>query len=205
MHASLRVKSDEELALEAQSGSRRCFEELTERYSAKLFHFLKQKIASDQDIEDILQETFFKLYRNILRYDPKWKFSTWIYTAANRLAISHFRSKQTRNTINLTSDPAAEVQDIPTPVSSYKNIWEKARGLKSVYYEALWLRYVEDMPSKDMAKVLKRSDVAVRLLLHRARLDLAKKLQAAEDYAKDHAHSHGRPGTSKMHVTENQR
>ncbi|MEE8378054.1 MAG: sigma factor, partial [Candidatus Aminicenantaceae bacterium] len=62
--------TDKELALEAQAGSRRCFEELAERYSSKLFHFLRPKISNVSDIEDIIQETFYKLYKNIFRYDP---------------------------------------------------------------------------------------------------------------------------------------
>lgn len=196
-------KSDEELALEAQAGSRRCFEALSERYSAKLFHFLRPKIASDQDIEDIIQETFFKLYKNIFRYDPRWKFSTWIYTAASRLAISHFRSAKNKKTARLTSDPPVEIQDDSAQDASQLNIWEKARGLKTVYYEALWLRYVENMRSEDMARVLKRSDVAVRLLLHRARLALARELRTEKDNTELYPRS--RSGASRLQVTENQR
>ena len=96
MRPSTEHISDEELALEAQDGSRRCFEELVARYSPKIFHFLQPKISSLQDIEDIIQETFFKLYRNMAQYDSNWKFSTWIYTAANRMAVSHYRTKQKR-------------------------------------------------------------------------------------------------------------
>lgn len=203
MISAYNTRSDEELALEAQAGSRRCFEELTQRYAPKLFHFLKPKFSSDQDIEDIIQETFFKLYRSILLYNPKWKFSTWIYTAANRLAISHFRSAQRKKTFPLTSDPASEITDTSSPLSPHPNIWEKARGLKSEYYEALWLRYVEEMPSREMARVMKRSDVAVRLILHRARLELAKKIQTANTYADGGSFSH--PGPPELPITENRR
>ena len=94
MISAKKQATDEELALEAQAGSRRCFEELIARYSPKLFHFLRPKIYNVSDIEDIIQETFYKLYRNIFRYDSKWKFSTWLYTAVNRQAISHFRANK---------------------------------------------------------------------------------------------------------------
>ncbi len=96
MNDTLNLNTDEELALEAQVGSRRCFEVLIARYSSKLFHFLHPKISNVSDIEDIIQETFFKLYKNILRYDPQWKFSTWIYTAVNRQPISHYRSQKNK-------------------------------------------------------------------------------------------------------------
>ena len=100
MDDKTKLTTDEELALEAQAGSRRCFEELTARYSSKLYHFLRPKISNVSDVEDIIQETFYKLYKNIFRYDPKWKFSTWLFTIATRLAYSHFRRSRSFQTVS---------------------------------------------------------------------------------------------------------
>src|SRR5512136_2067694 len=84
-------RTDEELAREARAGSRRSFEELATRYKRRLFVFLRPRLVSDQDAEDMVQETFLKLYRNIGGYDTDRRFSTWIYTSATRLAIDAFR------------------------------------------------------------------------------------------------------------------
>lgn len=193
--------TDEELAQKAQAGSRRCFEELVDRYSPKLFNFLRPKIASNQDIEDIIQETFFKLYRNIFRYDSKWKFSTWIYTAAHRMAISFYRSKDKRISKELPAFTAADPEDKVIQEVLSQNIWKKAQSLNPDHYEALWLRYVEDMSSKEIAKVMKRSQVAVRLLLHRARLNLAKQFQTDPEFEREVSNSvlEGK----KIHFEEN--
>ncbi len=169
--------SDEELVQKTKTGSRHSFEELVERYTPRLFHFLQPKIVSDQDIEDIIQETFFKIYKNISRYNPKWKVSTWIYTAAYRLAVSHFRSKKKRE------DKKMPGNKVLTPEEKYINqkknqlIWQKAKGLKPDQYKALWLRYAEGMSSKEIAKVMRRTDLAVRHLLYRARANLAELVQ----------------------------
>jgi RNA polymerase sigma-70 factor (ECF subfamily) len=60
-----------------------------------------------------------------------------------------------------------------------KNIWNVARTLKPREYEALWLRYAEDMPVKDIARAMKKSPVGVRTLLYRCRLKLGRKLKSS--------------------------
>jgi len=174
--------TDEELALEAQAGSRRCFEELIARYSSKLYHFLRPKISNVSDIEDIIQETFFKLYKNIFRYDSRWKFSTWIYTAINRQAISHYRSKKNKNIHGIPVQIDANPEDTLIQETHNQNLWVIAQNLKANQYEALWLRYVEDLPIKEIGKIMQKSHTAARILLHRARLNLGKQLQKDPEF-----------------------
>ncbi len=183
MNDTTKLTTDEELALEAQTGSRRCFEELIARYSSKLFHFLRPKISNVSDIEDIIQETFYKLYKNIFRYDPKWKFSTWIYTAVNRQAISHYRSKQNKNIQGILDQTDADPVESMIQETQNQNLWNLARKLKSNQYEALWLRYVEDLPIKEIAMIMEKSHAAARLILHRARLNLGKQFKADPEFS----------------------
>ena len=176
--------TDEELAARAAAGSRSAFEELISRYSPRLFHFLRPRSGSDEDVEDLVQETFLKAYRNIGRYDPRWKFSTWLYTAAVRLSISRHRSQGVKP---LPLDSEGPKHQSPGPQEALirkeeaqkaGNIWLLARTLKPSEYEVLWLRYAEEMPMKDIARATKRSLVGVRVLLYRSRLKLGKKLRA---------------------------
>jgi RNA polymerase sigma-70 factor (ECF subfamily) len=203
--------SDEELAVRAQAGSRPCFEELVYRYSHRLFHFFRHKMSNDQDIEDLVQETFLKAYLNISRFNLEYKFSTWFYTIASRLAISYYRKKGTARSTQDATPPAEKIRDdvnvsffckplqginntrvnesaFETAASSqnpqermileenYKSIWNAAQTLQQHQYEALWLRYIEDMSVKEIARVLKKTQIHVRVLLHRARLNLIKRI-----------------------------
>ena len=166
--------SDEELALQVAAGSRPSYEELVCRYTPRLFHFLRARIGSDQDTEDLVQETFLKSYRNIGRYDPKWKFSTWIYTVALRLAISHYRSRKTPGTAQEPLSREADPADQVIRKQESRNIWSLARGLKRKQFQSLWLRYAEDLSTQEIAEVLSVTPVQVRVLLHRGRTNLAK-------------------------------
>ena len=193
--------TDEELALGAQTGSRRCFEELTERYSSKLFHFLRPKISNVSDIEDIIQETFYKLYKNIFRYDSKWKFSTWIYTAVYRQAISLYRSRQNKNTQGMPVQTETDPAETLIQETQNQNLWKLAKNLKANQYEALWLRYVEDLSLKEIAGIMRKSSTAARLLLHRARLNLGKQFQKDPEFRQNPVRPN--PEGQKMLYREN--
>jgi len=173
-------RTDEELAREARAGSRRSFEELACRYRRRLFVYLRPRLASAEDAEDMVQDTFLKIYRNIGAYDPAFRFSTWLYTSASRLAIDAFRKGAGRKQVSLDGD-----FDVPDPSAGPESrpgetgLWDAARGLGGDRYRALWLRYGEDMTVDEIAAVLGRTKLAVRVLLHRARTSLVGRLGPA--------------------------
>lgn len=174
---TIEERTDEDLAREARAGSRRSFEELALRYRRRLFVYLRPRLGSDEDTEDMVQETFLKLYRNIGSYDPAFRFSTWLYVAASRLAISSFRKKG----ISPRIVPLEEAGDPADPTAGVDNrteragLWAAARTLGGNQFRALWLRYGEDMDVAEIARALGKSRLAVRMLLHRARMNLMKR------------------------------
>jgi len=168
--------TDEVLAVEVASGSRAAFEELVCRYSPRLFHFLRPRISTNQDIEDLIQETFLKAFRHIDRYNPEFKFSTWLYTVAIRLAISHYRANKPRDLSSIQNHVSLNPEEIVTRRDQSQKMWSCAESLHNKQYEALWLRYMEDMAVKEIALVMNKTQAQVRVLLHRARLNLGKKL-----------------------------
>lgn len=178
--------SDEELAASARAGSRRSFEKLVCRYSQRIFLFLRAKIPTDQDTEDLVQETFLKAYRNIDRFDHNYRFSTWLYTTAARLAISYWRKKQMSELTGESACPMPGPQETMIQRERFENLWDAARALHKSQFQALWLRYAEDMPIKEVARVMKRTQIHVRVLLHRARLNLVDQVSRFHGSAMPH-------------------
>lgn len=171
------MKTDEELAGEARAGSRRSFEELAVRYRRRLFVFLRPRLGSDQDAEDMVQETFLKLFRNIGSYDPAFRFSTWLFTSASRQAISAYRKRaKTPGMIRLDDRDVADPRTEGPETALGTGLWDAARTLGESQFRVLWLRYGEDLGIDDIARVVGRSRLAVRLLLHRGRVNLMKRL-----------------------------
>ena len=73
------------------------FRFVVERYWERLFRYARRiSFSTDEDIEDILQETFLKVYRNLNDYDNRLTFSTWIYHICRNTVIDAIRKKSSR-------------------------------------------------------------------------------------------------------------
>jgi RNA polymerase sigma-70 factor (ECF subfamily) len=179
------MASSEELARLAQSGSLPAFEELVTRHEAALFNFLWVRTGNAAEAEELAQEAFLRAWQRLGSYDARWRFSTWLYTLARRLAVSAARA---RGREPRRADPDGELgsaapADDPCEQAAARDeqraLWElAARVLRTEERSALWLRYGEDLAMDEIGRVLGRPAVSVRVLLFRARARLAAALGA---------------------------
>jgi len=132
-----------------------------------------------------VQDTFAKAYANLHRYDSSWRFSTWLYTIARRLAVSQYRHSTSASSV----EPRAEALDSGEPHEllarrdARDNLWRLAERLPASQYRALWLRYAEAMPVSQISRALGKSCINVKVLLHRARVNLARQIGQSPDGA----------------------
>jgi RNA polymerase sigma-70 factor (ECF subfamily) len=75
------------------AGDQRAFGELVRRYDTRLLNFVYRTIGDRERAQDLVQETFVRVYRHIERFDLSKKFSTWIYTIASNLAKNELRNR----------------------------------------------------------------------------------------------------------------
>lgn len=182
--------SDEALALQTQAGSMEAYEELVLRYEQRIYRFVLQACRNGSDGAEITQETFVKAFQAIGQFDPTRSFAPWLFTIARRKCIDHLRSLKDRSREYSTPDPhldhhsATEPFDIADPAEllaqqdERRNLWVIARrNLSKPQFDALWLQYVEDMSLAEIAKVLRRPQTYVKVLLFRARKSLAQRFK----------------------------
>jgi RNA polymerase sigma-70 factor (ECF subfamily) len=179
--ASLDQSSDEELARDARSGSMGCFEELVRRYQVPLLRFLQRKSPRADEAEDVLQETFLRAFQSLNKYSDQYRFKTWLFTIAYRLAVSSARGVRPAMTL-VEATCAADQEDADAPAlrrETHETLWELARRtLSEEQVAVLWLHYVEDASPRDIAAVMGRSWVWVRTALHRSRRKLAEAMES---------------------------
>jgi len=171
----LRDLNSEELAWRAKQGCQASFTELVYRYAPRLQVFLRRKTRRSHEVEDLVQDTFIKAYQNLGRYDDSWKFSTWLFTIAARLAVSRHRRRELLPApldfpLQVCDDRAIDRQE------EQESLWAKVAELPDGQRQALWLKYAEDMSVKEIANAMGRSQVCIKVLLYRARASLAKRL-----------------------------
>lgn len=182
-------RTAEELAVEAQGGSTSSFSELVERFHRPLLQFLFVRTGSSCAAEELTQEAFLRAWTKLHLYDPKRRFSTWLFTLAKHLAVSRARKRGHEKDHALGSDSldelASETAEDPSRLAGLREegqrVWDVARRiLPAEQRSALWLRYAEDLSIEDISRILGRQRVTVRVLLHRARERLARHLAPAE-------------------------
>ncbi len=176
--------TNEQLALQAQAGCRVSFAELVARFQVPLLHFLRQRTGGLHDAEDLTQDVFVRAFRSLQRYEPKWRFSTWLYTIAHRLSLNarrRWRPPVDRRGLEFATAAGAPPDDTLASEEESSRLWRTAAAVLTVeQLTSLWLFYVEEMPLDDIARVLGRSSGAAKGLLFRGRRKLAQALESAE-------------------------
>lgn len=174
------MNADEQLAdaqlVEATlSGSVEAFGELVTRYQDRLFRFLMGRCVTRADAEDALQDTFLDAFRYLGSYRPRWRFSTWLW----RIAIHNAARRPERRRGPLGDPPDERGDPLEQCIrdSDGENLWlTAARVLSPDARAALWLRYAEDMPIREVARALDKSQAWTKVTLLRARRRLSTEL-----------------------------
>ncbi len=177
-----KTKTDAELvALTLQD--REIFSYLVNRYEAKLFRYIRRFTGvSIECAEDILQEAFIKIYRNLNDFDTDLSFSSWVYRIAHNEAINHLKKANGHLTVPLETDDKDALSlinilesetDIPKELDK-KDLRKKVQKVVSMlspdFREMLILRYLEEKDYKEISDILKKPMGTVATLINRAKV-----------------------------------
>ncbi|GIP41403.1 ECF RNA polymerase sigma factor SigW [Paenibacillus sp. J31TS4] len=173
----------------SRKGDRSAFAELVDMYKDKIYHLAFRMLSQSQTAEDIVQETFLRVYRNLDRYDESQKFSTWIYRIATNLCIDQLRKRKP------SYSPDAEMPDgegadwyslLPSEEATPEDqimlsetqlqIREAIQSLPEKYKSVVILRYLHDMSLQEIGDVLDMPVTTVKTRVHRGREFLRNKL-----------------------------
>lgn len=169
------------------------FAELVDRFQNRLVAVMHHLVGSADEAEDLAQEVFLRVFRTRKKYTPKAKFSTWLFTIANNLALNALRDRQRRPVVPLEVHDSGPLGPRPTEVLApirddppahnlqQQELAEVIRqaldGLNEHQRVAIVLNKFEDMNYADIAEVMGLSTKAVKSLLSRARSKLREALQ----------------------------
>ncbi len=173
-----------ELVRRVQAGCADSATELSNRFTPRLLILLERRLAGRRtDAEDIAQESLAKAFQLLDRFDFNYQFSTWLYTIAFRLA-SDFSRKEKRRPKLVSMDalqydsPFDLNRSEPKAQKAVEDVWSVARSLLvESQYTILWLKYGEGLSIKEIAGVLSKTQIGVRVQLHRARSKLSKDIR----------------------------
>ncbi|MBN1844523.1 MAG: sigma-70 family RNA polymerase sigma factor [Sedimentisphaerales bacterium] len=168
---------ESQLIRRARAGEQAAFTELLDRFAGPLLGYLHARTGNRQDAEDICQDTFMKVFRSLHRFDSRQRFSCWLYTIARHEAVNFHRRSRREQALPQRESPQAGPLEQLTRQEQSESLWAEARALPPDWYEALWLRYYQGFSVQQIARIMAKSAIHVRVLLYRARNRLLRRLE----------------------------
>jgi RNA polymerase sigma-70 factor (ECF subfamily) len=184
---------DVRLMVQVRADLSGAFETLVERYQNRLVGILFHLVGSAEEAEDLCQEVFLRVYKARKGYRARSKFSTWLFTIANNLALNYLRNKGRKPSILMggeasSSQAVAAIAEQLVGKEGTPSAQMRKTELADLVHEALavlsedqklavLLNKFEGMSYADIADVMGRSPAAIKSLLARARNQLREQLE----------------------------
>jgi RNA polymerase sigma-70 factor (ECF subfamily) len=188
---------DAALVQRAKAGDEDAFAGLVERHQSRVYHHALRLMGSVEDAEEVLQDTFLQVFRNLDRFEERSRFSTWIYRIATNEALMRLRKARRKREVFLEDTPGGgqfgeeirdfarsaldDVQDAEIREALSRTLAE----LPEEYRVVFTMRDIDGLSNAEVAEVLEISVPAVKSRLHRSRLFLRDRLSKVFQDRKD--------------------
>ena len=174
--------TDKELMELIQLGDDRAFRELVVRFQNRLLNFVGRIVTDKETSEELVQETFLRIYKRKQSYTPDYAVSTWVYTIALNLARSELRKRKLRRFLSL--DYLKEETDFEIPDKESREFENLVPVLKQAieklpedYKTAFVLCDIQRLPYQEIAEIMRVPVGTVKSRINRARAMLRDKLK----------------------------
>ena len=177
-------------------GQQSSFSELIDEYKNMVFSLSYKMTNSLEDAEDISQEVFIRVYKSLYNFNPRYKFSTWLYQLTLNICRDRFRKGKIpsvsldtplnkddqKDLRSIIPDNQNNPEDIIMGVEQTNFINDLITSLPLKYREVIILRHLKDLSYDEMSKILNISLGSVKTRLFRARELLKNKLKKNETF-----------------------
>jgi len=177
------VQNEEILVRRAQQRDEEAFTQLYEEHFDKIYRYVALKIGDQMEAEDLTQQVFIKALQSISSF--KWKgipFSAWLFRIARNQVVDYVRKKKRQATVPLDESLAGSEID-PQLAAERKLEIEQlllaTKKLTEAQHEVLSLRFTSELSVGEVAKIMGKSQGAVKALQHSAIVALRKALSVA--------------------------
>ncbi len=175
MPTTLEQISDEKILslLQNEGKTEEGFRLLMSKYQEKLYWQVRRLVTHHEDANDVIQNAFIKIYRNIQKFENKSKLYTWLYRIATNEALTYLK-KQKRNSSSSIDDDALALENNLKADSYFDGDALAIRLQKAIatlpekQRIVFNMRYYDEMSYKDISEVLETSEGALKASYHHA-------------------------------------
>ncbi len=167
------VADDAQLAALVLQGDQAAFGYLFDRYREAIYRLFVQRAGDKSDADDLLQETFIKVYMNIDRYSPDYTFGQWVYTIARNTLIDYLRRRS--DDVSIDERFLSPVSPGPTPEESVIDAQRRTQfeaglsRLTPAYRQLIVMRFIEERSYEEIAESRGRGMNTIKTQIRRAK------------------------------------
>ena len=172
--------TDMQLVTQCLDGDKQAFAELVARYKKLIYNVVYNMMSDKQEVNDVAQEVFLRIYKSLDRYNPEYKFSTWSVKIATNLCLDLKRKRR------VDSVPIEEIDTISngthTPEQEYlakersRTVRDAVAELPEKYRTPIMLFHNNGLSYEEITRVLDEPMTIVKNRIYRARIMLREKL-----------------------------
>jgi RNA polymerase sigma-70 factor (ECF subfamily) len=181
------------LVRRAQNGDESAFQEIVERYQSKVFSIIHGIVRQRNDVEDISQQVFTKIYFSMRNFDFRSSLITWVYKITVNECFDYLRKKKVRKLVyesDMSEDEARRVENsengsgrgvrADTTLARRDYVVKLLERVSGEERDLLMLKEVEGYSVEEMARRLNMNENTIKVKLFRARQKLVKASQRLE-------------------------
>jgi RNA polymerase sigma-70 factor (ECF subfamily) len=179
--------TDGDLIRRAQAGEHEAFGELYRRYLARIYGYIRLRVSTVHEAEDLTEVVFMKTFESLGRYQDRGApFAAYLYKIARHAVIDSYRSPDSSIPLEAMEDHADEVPGAETSLVEREQEDQTMAALSRLperYQEVIRLRVLLDLPTETVAAWMELRPTAARVLLHRALKALRAMMRSFDENA----------------------
>ena len=163
------MRTDNELIKEFQEGKEAAFNELVDRYLSSTYGFFTKFTNAKEEAEDLAQDVFIKMYKALKKFRFESEFKTYLYRANINMSNTYLRRNKWKNMLHL--DQISEPEYIDTTNEDKwkrKELWDAIARLPKIQRMVVTMRTTENLPYKEIAKIMNISENSAKVNYHHA-------------------------------------
>ena len=172
-----------------KTGDEGAFSTIVDRFQRPVFNLCYRMLGNYEAAEDATQETFWRAYQSINKYNPERSFSTWLLSIAAHYCIDQHRKRKipmiemSDDFFEIAPDPLPNPESISLQKEKQKQVQDLLNGLSDMDQASIVLRYWHECSEDEISQVLNISKNAVKSRLYHARKKLAADWQKQNQYS----------------------
>jgi RNA polymerase sigma-70 factor, ECF subfamily len=184
--ANLPIPEEGHLVHQAKSGDCEAFAQLYDAYLERVYRYVYFRVSDEQTAEDLASQVFLKAWEGLERYQMKGSpFVAWLYTIAHNLVIDHYRTRKDSVALEDIIPLASEDDSLDEQVGvtyDLQTMRDALQFLNEEQQQVLTLRFIAELSTEHIAKIMGKREGAIRALQMRALQMMAKYMQERKCY-----------------------